>query len=346
MQTASLDYHLPPELIAQRPAAERAGSRLLVVRAGSHAPETEGPFGQTFFDQLRPDDLVVANDTRVLHARIPVLRPGGGRAELLLLEPAPEASRQWRALARPGKRLRPGMDVACQNGDASVRIVEQAEEGEWIVELPVPTGDAANWLQEHGEVPLPPYITPNGQPPDRYQTVYSEPAGSVAAPTAGLHFDEEGWERLAREWETVRLTLHVGAGTFRPVRVDDLADHDMHAERYEVPPSTDAAVRTALAAGRRVVAIGTTTTRVLESVYGEAAMPLRGSTSVFITPGYRFGCVGGLLTNFHLPRSTLLALVMALAGEGTALAAYEHAVAHRFRFFSFGDAMFIHGAVE
>jgi S-adenosylmethionine:tRNA ribosyltransferase-isomerase len=203
--------------------------------------------------------------------------------------------------------------------------------------------DAPGWLLEHGLVPLPPYIEANGQDPARYQTVYADEAGSVAAPTAGLHFDEQLWARVRERCEVAHVTLHVGAGTFQPVRADDLADHDMHAERYAVPPATDAAVRDALAAGRRVVAIGTTTTRVLESVYGPSALPLAGSTRLFVTPGYAFGCVGAMLTNFHLPRSTLLALVMALAGEATTRAAYAQAIEQRMRFFSFGDAMFVHG---
>jgi len=347
---ADLDYELPAELIAQQPTPARRASRLLVVCAGAAAPGDDGTFGELLLEQLEDTDLVVANDSRVLHARIAVQRPGGGVGELLLLEPAGSGadavSRQWRALARPARRLRPGMRLRPVRRDAAaneITALEREADGTWIVELPVVHQAAADWLEEVGELPLPPYIAPDGQPGERYQTVYATEPGSVAAPTAGLHFDQPLWEQIGRSHETARVTLHVGAGTFLPVRAERLADHAMHAERYVVPPAADRAVRDALAAGRRVVSVGTTTARVLESVYGPSALPTTGSTELFMTPGYRFGCVGALLTNFHLPRSTLLALVMAFAGADTTRAAYAAAVERRMRFYSFGDAMFVHG---
>jgi S-adenosylmethionine:tRNA ribosyltransferase-isomerase len=342
MRAAELDYELPPHLIAHHPAEKRTGSRMMVVRAGAARPFPVGTFAETFLEQLRPDDLVVANDSRVLHARLQVTRPGGGTGELLLLEPVAPEENRWRAMARPARRLQPGMELSTAMG-GTLLCVERESSGDWVVQLPVEAAKVEDWLLEHGQVPLPPYIEANGQPPDRYQTVYSDIAGSVAAPTAGLHFDDELWMRLQNEVEVATVTLHVGAGTFQPIRVDDLDEHDMHSERYSIDEATDSAIRQALGAGRRIVAVGTTSTRVLESVYGPAGGPLNGTSRLLIQPGYRFECVGALLTNFHLPRSTLLALVMALAGDDTIHAAYSQAIADEMRFFSFGDAMFIHG---
>jgi S-adenosylmethionine:tRNA ribosyltransferase-isomerase len=340
VRTSELDYELPERLIAHHPAEERGASQLMIVDAHSGVRDV-GRFDELLLNQLREDDLVVANNTRVLHARLPVTRPGGGEGELLLLEPVDATV--WRSLARPARRLRPGMELATSTGRV-LSCVEREADGHWLIDVGVTESEVPSWLAVDGLVPLPPYIAANGQDPARYQTTYATIEGSVAAPTAGLHFDDELWRAVSNRCEVATLTLHVGAGTFLPVRVDDLDEHDMHAERYEVPDSTDRALREALSNDRRIVAVGTTTTRVLESVYGASQLPTAGSTRLFMAPGYRFACVGALLTNFHLPRSTLLALVMAFAGEDTTRNAYQTAIERDMRFYSFGDAMFIHGA--
>jgi S-adenosylmethionine:tRNA ribosyltransferase-isomerase len=235
------------------------------------------------------------------------------------------------------------MEVATAHGDARLRFVERTGAQTWTIELPCSLEDVPRWLTDHGELPLPPYVTERGQDEARYQTVHARVAGSVAAPTAGLHFDDELWRAVERRCDVAKLTLHVGAGTFLPVSDGSLADHVMHHERFEVPARTDAMVRDAMAEGGRVVAIGTTTTRVLEHVYGPGGTGLSGSTDLFIVPGHSWACVGALLTNFHLPKSTLVALVMAFHGIEQTRAAYARAVEERMRFYSFGDAMFIDG---
>lgn len=345
MDVAELDYNLPPELIAHHPAQERGASRLLVVDA-THESAGVGPIGrfdELFEQQLRDGDLIVANDTRVLHARLKLSRPGGGAAELLLLQPLDDTiTGRWSAMARPARRLRAHMPLTATDGSI-VTCIRRDDDGTWIVDLPQAARDnVARWLEEVGEVPLPPYIEARNQPADRYQTIYGADAGSVAAPTAGLHFDDALWQRLRSNFDVAHVTLHVGAGTFQPIRVDNLAQHIMHTERYTVSDTTYDMVKHALRDGRRVVAIGTTTTRVLESVFGPSARGVSGETNLFITPGYSFGCVGAMLTNFHLPRSTLIALVMARAGVERTRTAYAQAIAERMRFYSFGDAMFIH----
>lgn len=343
-----LDFDLPPGLVAQHPAAERGGSRLMVLEAGRGEPVALGRFDELLLEQLSEDDLVIANDARVMHARIPVERSSGGHGELLLLrpddsQPDDTGHSTWIAMARPARRYRPATEVATTRGDARIGLVERTGAQTWLVDLPCALDGVPAWLLAHGELPLPPYITERGQDEARYQTVHARADGSVAAPTAGLHFDEQLWERIARRCEVAHLTLHVGAGTFLPISTPALAEHVMHHERYEVPPATDRAVRDALAEGGRVVAVGTTSTRVLEHVYGDAAAPLSGSTDLFILPGHRWACVGALLTNFHLPRSTLVALVMAFHGVEATRRSYRCAVEQRMRFYSFGDAMFVHG---
>jgi S-adenosylmethionine:tRNA ribosyltransferase-isomerase len=308
MRTDELDYDLPPELIAQRPAERRDESRLLVYDRAS------GAVRHRRFRDL-PDELsgqlVVVNDTRVVPARIPIERPKG---EVLLLERVGEA--EWEGLARPTRRLRAGRRYG------PVELLEHLGEGRWRLRL---DGEPA------GETPLPPYITTPLDDPERYQTVYARDAGSAAAPTAGLHFTPELLARLDVE----RVTLHVGLDTFRPVSVDELADHELHGERYEVRPEAWNRIRDA----ERVLAVGTTTVRVLETIARGA--PLTGRTSLFVTPGFEFERVDALLTNFHLPRSTLLALVMAFAGVEQTRALYREAIAERYRFYSFGDAMLV-----
>jgi S-adenosylmethionine:tRNA ribosyltransferase-isomerase len=312
MKVSELDYDLPPELIAQHPAERRDESRLLVYeRAG-------GAVRHRRFSDLPEElagELVVVNDTRVVPARLRLTRPGGGAAEVLLLERAGDGS-TWEALARPSARLRAGQRLG------PVELLEPLGEGRWRVRL---EGEPA------GEMPLPPYITEPLRDPDRYQTVYADEVGSAAAPTAGLHFTPELLARLDVE----RVTLHVGLDTFRPVSVDDLAEHRLHGERYTVSPAARERIRTA----DRVLAVGTTTVRVLESLARGA--PLAGRTDLFITPGFEFRRVDALLTNFHLPRSTLLALVMAFVGVEETRRLYRLAIEERYRFYSFGDAMLL-----
>jgi S-adenosylmethionine:tRNA ribosyltransferase-isomerase len=312
MRTAELDYDLPPELIAQRPLARRDDSRLLVYERASGSV-THRRF-RDLPKELPAQALVVVNDTRVVPARVRARRPTGGEAEVLLLEPVKDDL--WEALARPTRRLRPGMRLG------PVELVEHLEGGRWLVTL---EGEPA------GEAPLPPYITEPLADPERYQTVYADEAGSAAAPTAGLHFTPE----LLAGLDVERVTLHVGLDTFRPVSVDDLVDHEIHTERYHVEAAAWARIR----AAEVVVAVGTTTVRVLEALARGA--PLAGRTGLFVTPGFEFRRVDALVTNFHLPRSTLLALVMAFAGVEETRRLYRIGVEERYRFYSFGDAMLL-----
>jgi S-adenosylmethionine:tRNA ribosyltransferase-isomerase len=313
MKSSELDYELPAELIAQRPLARRDGSRLLVHdrerRETRHRRFDELP------DELADGTLVVVNDTRVLPARLRLERPGGGEAEVLLLERL-GSNGTWEGLARPSRKLRAGQRLG------PVELLEPLGEGRWRLRL---QGEPA------GEAPLPPYIHEPLADPERYQTVYAERDGSAAAPTAGLHFTPELLARLDLEF----VTLHVGLDTFRPVAAGDLEEHSMHSERYEVAPEAWERIR----AAERVLAVGTTTVRVLESLARGA--PLRGRTALFVTPGFEFRRVDALLTNFHLPRSTLLALVMAFTGVEETRDLYRLAIAERYRFYSFGDAMLI-----
>ena len=313
MKAADLDYELPRELIAQRPAAQRDRSRLLVYDRSS------GAVRHRRFDalpeELSEGTLPVVNDTRVLPARLRLERPGVGEAEVLLLERLGQNG-LWEGLARPSRKLRAGQRLG------PVELVEPLGEGRWRLRL---EGEPA------GETPLPPYITEPLDDPDRYQTVYAENEGSAAAPTAGLHFSRELLARLDVE----RVTLHVGLDTFRPVSVDDLKEHRLHSERYAVSATAWERIRGAA----RVLAVGTTTVRVLESLARGA--PLEGRTELFVLPGFEFRRVDALLTNFHLPRSTLLALVMAFAGVEETRRLYRLAIAERYRFYSFGDAMLV-----
>jgi S-adenosylmethionine:tRNA ribosyltransferase-isomerase len=309
MKSADLEYELPPELIAQQPAKRRDESRLLVYDRATGkvrhrvVADLQGEIGE--------EVLVVVNDSRVVPARIRITRP---RGEILLLEPLGRGL--WEALARPTRRLRPGQ----RHG--AVELLEHLGDGRWRVRV---EGEPA------GETPLPPYITEPLADPDRYQTVYAREPGSAAAPTAGLHFTPAMLGRLAVE----RVTLHVGLDTFRPVAADDLDEHRLHGERYEVAPASWERIRSA----GRVLAVGTTTVRVLETLARGA--PLAGRTNLFVTPGFEFRRVDALLTNFHLPRSTLLALVMAFAGIEETRRLYRLAIAERYRFYSFGDAMLL-----
>jgi S-adenosylmethionine:tRNA ribosyltransferase-isomerase len=312
MKTADLDYELPPELIAQAPAERRDESRLLVFERATGAVRHRR--FRDLPEELPASALVVVNDTRVVPARLRARRPTGGEAELLLLEPAGEGL--WEALARPTKRLRAGTRLG------PAELVEHLGGGRWLVRL---DGEPA------GEAPLPPYIVEPLADPERYQTVYADEAGSAAAPTAGLHFTPE----LLASLDVERVTLHVGLDTFRPVTAEDLAGHEIHSERYRVDPAAWARIR----AAERMVAVGTTTVRVVESLARGA--PLEGRTSLFVTPGFEFHRVDALVTNFHLPRSTLLALVMAFAGVEETRRLYDLAITESYRFYSFGDAMLV-----
>jgi S-adenosylmethionine:tRNA ribosyltransferase-isomerase len=336
MRRADFSYDLPPGLIAQAPLPERSASRLLVLDG-----ETGGLSDRRFADlpsMLSPGDLLVLNDTRVLPARVHGRKPTGGAVELLL-ERLIGPSR-FLAHARSSKGLRPGGTVLLPGG--RIATVSGRAGGLFEMEL---DGDAGEFFLQHGDMPLPPYIARSAVEADRerYQTVYAREPGAVAAPTAGLHFDDALFAALAvRGVEVAHLTLHVGAGTFQPVRADDIREHRMHAERVRVEAGVVAAVEAARARGGRVVAVGTTVVRSLESAATTGGLaPFEGETVLFIYPGYRFKVVDAMVTNFHLPESTLLMLVSAFAGREPVLAAYRHAVAQRYRFFSYGDAMFL-----
>jgi S-adenosylmethionine:tRNA ribosyltransferase-isomerase len=315
MDTAELEYELPPELIAQRPAERRDESRLLVYERATgdvrHRRFSELP------DELAEGELVVVNDSRVIPARLRLERAGGGEAEVLLLRRAgPDGV--WEGLARPSRRLRAGQRLG------PVELLEPLGEGRWLLRL---EGEPA------GDTPLPPYITEPLSDPERYQTVYAREEGSAAAPTAGLHFTPELLARL----DVARLTLHVGLDTFRPVETETLGQHEIHSERFSIAHCEWERIQ----AARRVLAVGTTTVRVLETLANATRPSYQGRTRLFITPGYEFKRVDSLLTNFHLPRSTLLALVMAFAGVEETRRLYELAIEERYRFYSFGDAMLI-----
>ncbi len=338
MRRQHFNYTLPAGLIAQQPLPQRRSSRLL------HLPAATAPRDLTFTDfplLLRPGDLLVLNDTRVIPARLRGRRPTGGRLEALIERQtgASEAVVQLRG----AKSVLPGTRLEFAGGGHSVAATVTGREGEFCrLSFDRPLAD---WLDQIGEMPLPPYIdrAPQALDQTRYQTVYGSQPGAVAAPTAGLHFDAESLAQIAaRGIDIGHVTLHVGAGTFKPVRVDDLATHKMHAERVRVPQAVCDQVAAARSRGGRVVAVGTTVVRSLETAAaGGQLAPVKGETALFITPGYKFRVVDALLTNFHLPESTLLMLVCAFGGCEAVLGAYRHAVQQRYRFFSYGDAMFI-----
>lgn len=343
MLLSEYEYELPPELIAQEPAEPRDAARLLVLDRGSgtvrHCRVSDLP------EVLSPSDALVLNDTRVLAARLRAKREEtGGRVEVLLLRASydisqRETTKTWEALARPARKLRPGEQLRLASS-ALLTVGERLADG--LIEVSVPE-EVASDLPAHGELPLPPYIKGYHGDADRYQTVYAASDGSVAAPTAGLHFTPELLDRLAeRGVSTHTLTLHVGLGTFRSVETENVEEHVMHAEPVYVPRGLPEELAKVRARGGRVVAVGTTSARALEAV---AACPEQAGrwteTDIFIRPGHQFRLVDALLTNFHLPRTTLLMLVSALAGRERVLAAYEQAVRERYRFYSFGDAMLV-----
>lgn len=336
MQLSDFEFALPAELIAQQPLEPRDSARLLVMeREGGRLEHQYHVIDLA--DLLRPGDLLVANRSRVLPARVLGRLSGGGRAEFLLLRR--EAPGEWQTLARPARRLRPGDGATIAPG-VMLRVVSAFESGirQVRVESDAPDLDAA--LLAHGSVPLPPYIRGWFGDPERYQTIFADTPGSAAAPTAGLHFTSDLLDRVARRGIAfATLVLHVGVDTFRPIKESDPRQHHMHREWYTVPAEVQRQVQAARAVGGRIVAVGTTSVRALET-WAATGKP-EGWTDLFIVPGYRFSVVDGLLTNFHLPGSTLLMLVSAFAGREEVLAAYAEAVRHRYRFYSFGDATLI-----
>lgn len=348
MNTSDFDYTLPPDLIAQNPAARRDGSRMMVLfrseQRWEHRRFSDLP------EFIQAGDLLVVNNTRVIPARLFARKPGtGGRAEIFLLEE--QEPSVWRILLRCRRRPDVGGHLDLDGG-GRVEILAYGEQGEATIRFII-SGAVLDFVEAHGHTPLPPYIkradSENSAPrvaadKERYQTIYARTPGAVAAPTAGLHFSPEMFERLTVQGvKRAEVTLHVGIGTFRPVTTERVEDHVMHEERYELPPETVSAIARAKMKGNRIVAVGTTTVRTLESVAARHGTVVAGSgrTDIFIYPPYSFRVVDALLTNFHLPQSTLLMMVSALAGQDFVLAAYEDAVREKYRFFSYGDCMLI-----
>jgi S-adenosylmethionine:tRNA ribosyltransferase-isomerase len=326
---SELDYELPEDLIAQSPAEPRDASRLMVVDVGrntiAHHTFRDLP------DFLRPGDALILNETKVIPARVEARKPTGGAIELLFLKDlGPDLDGAWEVLARPSKRLRPGLTLSA--GGERLRLVKSLGNGHWAVSGP----DLPGLLRRSGRMPLPPYIRPTPDTEERYQTIYARNEGSAAAPTAGFHFTERVLGEAEQAGADIaRITLHVGVGTFMPVRTERLEEHAMHAEHYNVPPEAARIVEGA----QRVFAAGTTVARTLET--WAATGEMEGESELFVYPGYRWQAVDTLLTNFHLPRSTLLAMVMSFGGEDLIREAYRTAVRERYRFYSFGDAMLL-----
>jgi S-adenosylmethionine:tRNA ribosyltransferase-isomerase len=329
LRLSELDYELPEDLIAQRPAEPRDASRLMVVDAKSGEISHH-----TFRDLpafLRPDDALILNETKVIPARLQVRKPTGGEVELLFLRDlGPDHDGAWEVLAKPSRRLKVGLGLLV--GEDRLEIIESLGDGHWVVSAP----DVRALLDRSGKMPLPPYISPTPETESRYQTVYARNEGSAAAPTAGFHFTERVLEGAERAGVRIaRITLHVGVGTFMPVRTERLEEHRMHAEQYSMPPEAERIVEGA----RQVIAAGTTVARTLET--WAATGEREGESELFVYPGYRWLAVDSLLTNFHLPRSTLLAMVMSFGGEELIREAYRIAIRERYRFYSFGDAMLL-----
>lgn len=339
MKKSDFYFELPEELIAQTPLENRTASRLLVLDRA-----TEQVWHRHFSDiieYLKPGDCLVLNDSRVLPARLIGARPGGGATEVLLLRD--RGDNVWECLTKPGRKTRIGATVTFGDGRLTATVVDELEDGKRLLKFEY-EGVFLEILDALGQMPLPPYIHETLDNPERYQTVYSKNVGSAAAPTAGLHFTNELLGELKqRGIKLAFVTLHVGLGTFRPVKADDIAEHIMHAEYFEVPEESEKLIAETKQNGGRVIAVGTTSCRTLESAYNENGILERpsGWTDIFIYPGYRFKVLDALITNFHLPESTLIMLVSALAGRERVLDAYNEAIREKYRFFSFGDAMMI-----
>ncbi|MCX7570183.1 tRNA preQ1(34) S-adenosylmethionine ribosyltransferase-isomerase QueA [Tumebacillus sp. DT12] len=340
MRVDEFDFELPKELIAQSPLQERTSSRLMALN--KQTGEIAHHRFSDLIEFLRPGDTLILNDTRVIPARLFGVKPDtGAKVEFLLLTEKEKDT--WEILVKPGKKVRPGMTVSFGDGLLTAEVLDMTEEGGRIVRFSY-DGIFLEILEKLGEMPLPPYITEQLDDAERYQTVFNRHAGSAAAPTAGLHFTREFLDQIrAKGIDTGFVTLHVGLGTFRPMSAETTEEHKMHAEWYDMPQETADLIARTKARGGRVVAVGTTACRTLETVgmTGEIRAA-SGWTDIFIHPGYRFTVVDALVTNFHLPKSTLVMLVSALAGREQILNAYEEAVKERYRFFSFGDAMFIY----
>ena len=339
MKTHDFWYDLPEELIAQTPLEQRDASRLLVLDRNSGRVEHKHFFD--ILDYLKPGDCLVMNDSRVLPARLLGNRPTGGAAELLLLKDL--GDKKWECLAKPGRKLLAGQEVVFGDGKLTATVLEVKDDGNRIVEFHY-EGIFLEVLEQLGKMPLPPYIKEELQDRERYQTVYSRETGSAAAPTAGLHFTNELLEALRQKGiHTAFITLHVGLGTFRPVKAEDIHDHHMHAELCMINEETADLLNMTRRSGGRIICVGTTSCRTLESLVNEDGSFEEKSkwTEIFIYPGYQFKAMNGLITNFHLPESTLVMLVSAFAGREHVLSAYDQAVKEKYRFFSFGDAMFI-----
>ncbi len=348
---SSYTYQLPQNQIAQAPVSPRDSSRLLIV--DSPISCQHGVF-RDLSDWLKPGDLLVLNDTRVIPARLYGRKSTGSQVEILLLEE--KTDNRWLALVKPGKRFTPGAKIEFERRDRSdvedfplqAVVVDRDEAtGGRILQFEMPEGKTLwDYLDDYGQLPLPPYITANDSPEDSYQTVYAEQPGAIAAPTAGLHFTPELLERLQQEGiERAQITLHVGVGTFRPVETEEITNHQMHQEWIEVSQETVTKILATKAKGGRIIAVGTTVTRALEGAVKQARsdtiQAFRGKTDLFIYPGYKWQIVDGLITNFHLPGSSLLMLVSALIGRKRLLSLYQEAIALNYRFYSFGDAMLI-----
>lgn len=341
LSTEDFDFDLPEELIAQTPLKDRASSRLLVVN--KETGDMEDRHFHDILDELQPGDALVMNNTRVLPARLYGEKPEtGGHLEVLLLTNTEGDT--WETLIKPAKRAKVGTEIQFGDGRLKAVVKEELEHGGRIIEFKY-DGIFLEILESLGEMPLPPYIKERLDDPDRYQTVYAEENGSAAAPTAGLHFTKELLEEIkAKGVHLVYLTLHVGLGTFRPVSVDNIEEHHMHSEFYRLTEEAAKQLNEVRQAGGRIVAVGTTSIRTLETIgtkFNGEIQADSGWTDIFITPGYQFKVVEAFSTNFHLPKSTLVMLVSAFAGKDLTLAAYQHAIEEKYRFFSFGDAMFI-----
>lgn len=341
LSTEDFDFDLPEELIAQTPLKDRASSRLLVVN--KETGDMEDKHFHDILDELQPGDALVMNNTRVLPARLYGEKPEtGGHLEVLLLTNTEGDT--WETLIKPAKRAKVGTEIQFGDGRLKAVVKEELEHGGRIIEFKY-DGIFLEILESLGEMPLPPYIKERLDDPDRYQTVYAEENGSAAAPTAGLHFTKELLEEIkAKGVHLVYLTLHVGLGTFRPVSVDNIEEHHMHSEFYRLTEEAAKQLNEVCQAGGRIVAVGTTSIRTLETIgtkFNGEIQADSGWTDIFITPGYQFKVVEAFSTNFHLPKSTLVMLVSAFAGKDLTLAAYQHAIEEKYRFFSFGDAMFI-----
>lgn len=339
MKKSDFYFELPEELIAQTPLERRDASRLLVL--DKHTGEMAHRHFYDLPDLLEPGDCLVLNDSRVLPARLLGNRMTGGAVEVVLLRDLGEG--KWECLTRPGRKTQPGVELTFGGGKLTATVTNALEDGNKVLQFHY-DGIFLEILDELGKMPLPPYIKAELQDRERYQTVYSRAIGSAAAPTAGLHFTPELLRQIAEKGVNIcYVTLHVGLGTFRPVKEDEITDHIMHSEYCEIPEETAKIIRETKAAGKRVIAVGTTSCRTLESfTRSDGVTEARsGWTDIFIYPGYTFKCIDALVTNFHLPESTLIMLVSALAGREHILHAYQKAVEDRYRFFSFGDAMFI-----